>query len=307
MASKAGANVSISPTGIISATNTIYSLPIATSGALGGVRVANGSGLNISQNGTITATIPFTNATTSSGGGIFQQVFDVGTQLNHPVFGKLFITTDNIQPLIANNTMTHHLEVNGSTRINWNLIATGNVGIGTATPQNRFTIRTEYFNENTGLMLDAGDGSAYNMKFFSYVIGSYLVGHRFKLQNVGTTHDNMLCFAPNGNVGIGISNPQSKLHILSANPQLLLDNGTGGAGVINFGNSAHGAGRFNENFRGIPWKIARNSMENSAEFHGNIFSAEIFHGIIFFRGIFPKNNARLEYDMLCRLLCWMIS
>jgi len=57
-------------------------------------------------------------------------------------------------------------------------------------------------------MLDAGDGSTYKMKFFSYVVGGGLVGHRSKLFNQGSIHDNMPCFSPNGNTGIGVSNMQ---------------------------------------------------------------------------------------------------
>jgi len=123
------------------------------------------------------------------------------------------------------------------------LAPSGNVGIGIATPQNRFTIRTNYSDENTGLMLDANDGAVYNIKFFSYVIGGGLIGHKFKLQNQSAIHDNMLCFGANGNTGIGVSNPQRKLHIVSANPQLLLESSGAGGGVINFGNTGHGVGR----------------------------------------------------------------
>jgi len=99
-----------------------YVLPIATSGSLGGVRVANGRGINMAGDGTISATTPLSNVITSSGTGMFQVIVNAGSQLNSPTLGKLFITTiGNSVPLIANDTMVLHLEVNGSSRINGKL------------------------------------------------------------------------------------------------------------------------------------------------------------------------------------------
>ena len=49
-------------------------------------------------------------------------------------------------------------------------------------------------------------------------------------------------------------------------------------------------------FRGIPWNFPWKYI-----FRGN------FPWKYIFRGNFPKNSARLENDMLCRLLCLMIS
>ena len=189
---------------------------------------------NISQNAE--ATSIFTNVMLS---GLI-----AGTQLNDSLLGKLFITANNSAvPQIANNTTVHNLEVDGSGRIRTNLTVDGNAGIGTASPLTRFTITTNYSDENTGFCLDANDGGAYNIKFFSYVIGDGSVGHRFKLQNLGSIHDNMLCFGANGNIGIGISNPAYKLHILSGGAQMLLTHGDGRGGIIHFGNGAHGVGR----------------------------------------------------------------
>jgi hypothetical protein len=134
------------------------------------------------------------------------------------------IAQNNTQ-ILNNSNYTTNTSNNLSNRLNnevfsqWNTVGShinytaGNVGIGTATPQNRFTIKTNYSDENTGLMLDASDGDVYNIKFFSYVIGTGLVGHKFKLVNNSTIYDNVLCFGGNGNVGIGVSNPSYKLTV----------------------------------------------------------------------------------------------
>ena len=124
----------------------------------------------------------------------------------------------------------------------WTLTYIGrNVGIGLESPQNCLTLKIHYRDENTGFMLDVDDVGTYNIKFFSYVVGNGLVGHKFKLNNQDTIHDNILCFAPDGNMGIG--NSQGNLHIISANPQLLLESIRQGGGVNNFGNSGHRVGR----------------------------------------------------------------
>jgi len=76
----------------------------------------------MSGDGTISTSSPFRNIMTSSGTGMFQVVVNAGTELNNPTLGKLFITTvGNSVPQLANNTMVHHLEVNGSTRLNGTL------------------------------------------------------------------------------------------------------------------------------------------------------------------------------------------
>ena len=119
-------------------------------------------------------------------------------------YDMCFSDSDNKDVLRdSHSAPANSLYINGS----------GNVGIGTGNAPCRLTIRTNYNDENSGLFLDANDGAPYNIKFFSYVIGSGQVGHRFKLQNLGSVHDNMLCFASNGNVGIGNNNPPHKLTV----------------------------------------------------------------------------------------------
>jgi len=266
-----------------------YVLPIATTGALGGVRIANGGGIFMDFDGSISTNNFFTNVEPPPVGGIQVRVV-AGTQLNSPSFGKLFISTvQSAFPQIANNTMVNHLEVNGSSRINGILhiveasgtahnanngsillehennggassivftsrvnrssdygyiqyqdsssvgaggesarliIGTqndgddhiilqpaGNVGIATNSPLTRLTVKTNYSDENTGFCLDANDGGAYNVKFFSYVVGSGAVGHKFKINNQNNIRDNVLCLSPDGFVGIGVSAPWIRLTV----------------------------------------------------------------------------------------------
>ena len=101
-------------------------MPIATTGALGGVRIANGGGIFIDQNGAISTNNILTNVIAETNTGQFQVGAIAGTQLNHPLLGKLFISTvQSSLPQVANNTMVYHLEVNGSSRINGNLVTMG--------------------------------------------------------------------------------------------------------------------------------------------------------------------------------------
>jgi len=61
--------------------------------------------------------------------------------------------------------------------------------------------------------------------------------------NISNSTSQVLTILNNGNVGIGITTPLRKLHIVSTNPQLLLESGSAGGGGINFGNTGHGVGR----------------------------------------------------------------
>jgi hypothetical protein len=78
----------------------------------------------------------------------------------------------------------------------------GNVGIGTASPSHRLTVKSNYQDESTGIKIDAADGNQYNLIMHSFVQGSGQVGYNFKVNNLGTTHD-ALILGHNGNVGIG--------------------------------------------------------------------------------------------------------
>jgi len=215
-----------------------YALPIASVSQRGGIRIGNNlflngdilSGLGGSRWGASGTTINYSGGNVGIGNTNPLYQLSLGTHLINGGDGKIYIgkntgngssrfftikyndaydmcfsDSDNKDVLkVSHSAPANSLFINGS----------GNVGIGTATPQCRMTIRTNYSDENTGFMLDAMDTTnSYNIKFFSYVIGNGLVGHKFKLQNQNSIHDNMLCFGANGNVGIGNNNPSYKLTV----------------------------------------------------------------------------------------------
>jgi len=145
--------------------------------------------------------------------------------------------------------MVHHLEVNGSTRINGTLLTTGNVGIGNTNPPYQLSLGTHLISGGDGILYigkNTGNGSS---RFFTI---RYNAGYDMCFSDMNNkdifriSHSapiDTLVINGSGNVGIGTANPQRKLHIVSGNPQLLLETGNASGGVIHFGNSGHGVGR----------------------------------------------------------------
>ena len=63
-----------------------------------------------------------------SGSGQFTVVHTNGTQLQDPLLGNLYISSDtNTNAEMLNNTMVHNLEVNGSTKINGDIRFSGDL------------------------------------------------------------------------------------------------------------------------------------------------------------------------------------
>ena len=92
-------------------------------------------------------------------------------------------------------------------------LSTGNVGIGTASPLSRFTIKNGYNDGGAGgLCIDASDGSVYNMQLCSYVQGSYQVAYKFIINNVAASTVG-LYLGYNGYIGIFNSSPAYPLHV----------------------------------------------------------------------------------------------
>ena len=93
------------------------------------------------------------------------------------------------------------------------ILSTGNVGIGTASPLSRFTIKNGYNDGGAGgLCIDASDGSVYNMQLCSYVQGSYQVAYKFIINNVAASTVG-LYLGYNGYIGIFNSSPAYPLHV----------------------------------------------------------------------------------------------
>jgi hypothetical protein len=106
-------------------------------------------------------------------------------------------------------TWTH----NAAMTISGVLTANGNVGIGTASPLARFTIKNGY-NDGAagGLCIDATDGGVYNARFYSYFQGAGQVAYRWVVNNQASSVTAMT-FGYNGNVGMGTDNPGYKLDV----------------------------------------------------------------------------------------------
>jgi hypothetical protein len=90
----------------------------------------------------------------------------------------------------------------------------GFVGIGTAAPLSRFTIRCGYSEGQTGgLCIDSFDGSVYNMRLSSFVQGSGQVGYQFGVNNQLASSPNAIVLGYNGFIGIGNSLPIAPLSV----------------------------------------------------------------------------------------------
>ena len=189
-------------------------LVVSTGQQTGYLNYTNADGWLLSQVSEET-TSPFTNVMTSSGTDMFQVVANAGTQLNNPTLEKLFITTvGNSVPKIANNTMIHHLEVNGSTRLNGTLnIVEQN---GTVSGVNNGSIILDHENNGGASSItfrsraNRGSDCGYIQYQDTSSVGA---GGESARLIIGTQNDadDHLILAPSGNVGLGNANPSQKL------------------------------------------------------------------------------------------------
>ena len=93
----------------------------------------------------------------------------------------------------------------------------GNVGIGTATPLARFTIRNRYDEGDTsGLCIDSYDGNTYNLRLSSFTPAAAQVNYKFSVNNIALSSPNALVLAYNGRIGIGTATPNDCLHVYQA-------------------------------------------------------------------------------------------
>jgi hypothetical protein len=91
-------------------------------------------------------------------------------------------------------------------------VTSAGVGIGTTTPINRLTVKSNHSDANTGFCLDAGDGSTYQLRIYAFVQGNSQVGYKFDVLNTSATNT-ALTLGHNGNVGIGTTAPTHPLHV----------------------------------------------------------------------------------------------
>ena len=115
---------------------------------------------------------------------------------------------------LAGGTMTGNINMNGS-----DLIAAGNVGIGTSSPQAKLEITASAAGIATALVLNnytgTGDGSAINAGRALVLGADYLnnSGGDTSYISFETDADERVRIASNGNVGVGTSSPQAKLDV----------------------------------------------------------------------------------------------
>ena len=102
------------------------------------------------------------------------------------------------------------------------ITSSGYVGIATASPLARFTIKNSY-NDGAagGLCLDATDGAVYNVRFYSYVQAGSQVAYKWVVNNVASSLTAMT-FGYNGFVGMGTDNPQYKHHVTNGDTSMTL-------------------------------------------------------------------------------------
>lgn len=91
--------------------------------------------------------------------------------------------------------------------------SSGNVGIGTASPDASLDIWKSYSAGTDSLRFSFNDGSAYWMGIQTYVVGAGNVGYKFRTHNVSNTVD-ALAITGNGKIGIGTTSPSVKLDVV---------------------------------------------------------------------------------------------
>ena len=149
---------------------------------------------------------------------MFQEVVNIGTQLNDPL-GKLFITTvNNSVPEIVNNAMVHHLEVNGSSRLNGTLNIVE--ASGTVHNANNGSILIDHENNGgaSSIVFRSKVNRSSDYGYIQYQDASVVGGGGESARLIiGTQNDgdDHIILLPAGNVGIGIgvTNPSQKLTV----------------------------------------------------------------------------------------------
>ncbi len=133
-------------------------------------------------------------------------------------------------------------QINGSS-IFYN---TGNVGIGTATPETKLHVKgTSWFQgDNTPLPFSAGKGIAIGFA------GEQ--GYIFGFDYTNFLPKNLLLQNPGGNVGIGTLSPTSgRLHVEGGNSSAVFGNSTGGSGLVGQSSTNNGVYGYSGSGNGV--------------------------------------------------------
>ena len=133
--------------------------------------------------------------------------------------------------------MVHHLEVNGSTRINGTLLTTGNVGIGNTNPPYQLSLGTHLITGGDGILYigkNTGGGSArfFTIKYNAAYDMCFSDSDNKDIFRVShSAPANSLVINGIGNVGIGNHNPGDKLTVegtIRANNDFISNSYNGG-------------------------------------------------------------------------------
>jgi len=127
------------------------------------------------------------------------------------------------------------------------ITSTGNVGIGTTSPVEKMHIQD---NSGANIILNSATGAVKNGIYMTEgttstpkQVGAYVyydgVSNKFNIATgVGVPTDKLTILRDSGNVGIGTTSPENKLHLLTsttdATQQLLIQNGSTGDAAIKF-------------------------------------------------------------------------
>jgi hypothetical protein len=161
--------------------------------------------------------------------GTMRQVFGSG-QAGDGIFGAINgvsngyrITND------ASNNLTHTFHT-GSNTAALHIASTGNIGIGTTSPANKFVVSNA---GASGFEIDPAGGvnsgvllQAYNRSTSAYMPQSYYaLSHTFNVGSAGSAR--AFDISSSGNVGIGTASPENKLDLFTTNRTSLTSLGSG--------------------------------------------------------------------------------
>ncbi len=141
---------------------------------------------------------------------------------------------------VGTTTPTQKLDVQGAVHVSEDIIIdTGNLGIGTTTPSEKLEIKGDVFTNGANLWLTGrGDHAPKRLRLHHSGSAAYMDWKSGHLNFRNDTSTKMT-ITQDGNIGIGIDNPNAKLHIRSnaSDPAITANN----ALTINSSNSNDGS------------------------------------------------------------------
>ena len=152
--------------------------------------------------------------------GVVLKTFDIKFNLpDDNLYFNLSNSTQNYMFFINNSVKTtisaNGIDVVGNVKCNY-LVTTGNAGIGLLYPSYRCHIKTTLDNLEKSFHLDAGDTSdpnKYSLTIWAYSLGVNKTGWKFTTRSDDGGINTPFALSNIGNVGIGIDDPYTKLHV----------------------------------------------------------------------------------------------